>query len=335
MNRKKTTPSWLSLGLASLCLFLFASQALATGAEDDDFDNDSQDDFAVFRAAEGNWYVRSSEEDGATLVYQLGLPGDIPVHGNYDSSSRVSLAVYRPSNGFWFYQDIRNDNTLGSFDVEQWGGFPGDIPAPCDFNGDGRFDLTIYRGGSWFVLMSPSYEDFEIYQLGSSADQPIPFDVDSDGRCDLVTFNNGVWTFAFSSRDFLEGGQVVVGQAGDRPIPGKYDGDSRTDFAVYRNGIPDTLDIFGNVIVPGTPSQFIVLESRTREFTTISFPWGQFGDLPVQKDIDDDGDTDITVWRPSDGTWYTILSEDDYTTVDVTQFGLFGDIPLGDRATIP
>ncbi len=318
-----------------MVILLCSPLAWATGAEDDDFDNDSQDDYAVFRPSEGNWYINSSSRE-ETLVYQLGLPGDIPVHGNYDNSSRVALAVYRPSNGFWFYHDIRSNLDLGSLDSQQWGGFPQDIPVPCDFSGDGRMDLTIYRDGNWFVRESPRYEDNDVqtYAWGAPGDIPIPFDVDDDRACDLVTFRDGNWFIRLSSRNFLEGGVISHGQAGDIPFPGKYDDDNVTDFAVFRRAIPPVLGSLGEVLVPGVPAQFIIRESKTQGLTTISFPWGEFGDVPMQKDIDDDGRTDIVVWRPSDGTWYTLLSSTDYSTVEVEQFGLIGDIPLGDRAGI-
>lgn len=311
----------------ALAFLLLPSLAFATGAEDDDFDDDSQDDFAVFRPAEGNWYIDSSQEN-ETLVYQLGLPGDIPVHGLYDARSQVDLAVYRPIGGFWFYQTILEDLSLGSLDTVQWGGFPGDIPIPCDFNGDGRMDITVYRGGTWFSLLSRSYDpsdpdDVQIVPWGNPTDRPVPFDVDSDGTCDYVVYRDGAWFVNLSSKDFADGGVINHGAAGDFPIVGRYDGDNITDFAVYRES-PGF----------GIPSVWIIQESRTRGLTSVVIPWGQAGDFPMTKDVDDDGQTDIIVWRPSDGNWYTLLSSDDYAGVDVTQFGLSGDIPLGDRAGV-
>jgi hypothetical protein len=55
--------------------------------------------------------------------------------------------------------------------------------------------------------------------------------------------------------------------------------------------------------------------------------WGLSTDIPVGLDFDGDFLTDLTVWRPSDGTWHWTFSSN--WTNSSTQWGLRGDVPIG------
>jgi len=53
--------------------------------------------------------------------------------------------------------------------------------------------------------------------------------------------------------------------------------------------------------------------------------FGQDGDVPVSGDLDGDGRTDPAVWRPSNGNWYAQQTQAGYLQVP---FGQSGDVPV-------
>jgi hypothetical protein len=58
-----------------------------------------------------------------------------------------------------------------------------------------------------------------------------------------------------------------------------------------------------------------------------AWAWGMAGDVPLTADIDGDGYSDSTVFRPADGTWWSIRSR---LGVLVLPWGLSGDLPVAE-----
>jgi uncharacterized delta-60 repeat protein len=90
-----------------------------------------------------------------------------------------------------------------------------------------------------------------------------------------------------------------------------FDGDLRTDLMVYRPG------------TGGGPSAWYKINSDTAP------AFGQEGDIITPADYNDDGITDIAVFRPSTGTWY--IASNNYDPLNhftAVQWGAAGDIPV-------
>jgi hypothetical protein len=81
----------------------------------------------VVRPSNGTWYILySSLGYSAANSYQWGLPGDIPIAGDFDGDGKTELTVWRPSDGTWY---IRY-SSLGysAANTFQWG-LPQDSPV--------------------------------------------------------------------------------------------------------------------------------------------------------------------------------------------------------------
>ncbi len=308
-----------------------------------DYDGDGVTDLAVYRPGSGTWFVVPSTT-GVGTQRQWGFGADTPSHADipspadYDGDGKTDLAVYRPSWGVWF---IVKSSTGATVKVGL--GTNTDIPVPGDYDGDAAADVAVYRpsSGMWIIRRSTTSGATTLeLQWGLAGDVPVPADYDGDGLTDAAVYrpSTGVWYVRQSSTGFVSSVSYQWGLAGDLTAPGDYDGDGRIDLAVYR---PSNGTWFIRTSTTGYASYFLV-------------SWGLGGDTPVPNapiravidlasarpsgsalasllrgsDFDGDARSDITIFRPSNGSWYTKQSSSEYSGVAAYQWGLNGDVPV-------
>ena len=115
--------SWLAVAAAAEAAELrpiFPNLGLLTmgalTAAELDLALEASSDIAVWRPADGTWYVK----DQFNVQWGRADTGDIPVPGDYNGDGRTDVAVWRPGDGVWYVKD--------QFNVEWGRGDQRDIP---------------------------------------------------------------------------------------------------------------------------------------------------------------------------------------------------------------
>jgi len=158
----------------------------------------------------------------------FGLPGDIPVQGDWNGSGTTKIGVYR--DGMWFldfngnqqFDDCVTDRCIGF-------GLPGDIPVQGDWNGSGTSKIGVYRDGAWFLDFNGNqlFDDCETDRcigFGLPEDAPATGDWNGSGTTKIGVYRDGMLFLDFDGNEQFEGCEtdrcIGFGMAGDIMVTG-------------------------------------------------------------------------------------------------------------------
>lgn len=283
-----------------------------------DFDGDRKSDIAVFRPADGGWYMLRSLTN-SFLGVQWGQNGDIPVAGDFDGDGKADLSVWRAAGAGQPGAFLLLRSSDSTFVAQSWG-TGGDDPTVCrDYDGDNKTDFAVYRAGaaSNFYVLRSSDNGFSATQWGNSGDVPVPADYDGDGKADIGVYaatrpsGNSTFYLLLSSNGQFQATQFGAA-ATDRIVTGDFDGDAKADLAVWRTA-------------GGDAGAWYYYRSSDGGFRAVGFGAGAT-DIPTPADYDGDGLTDISVYRPGAISYLYRLNSSD-GAFSATAWGTTGDIP--------
>src|ERR1035437_1178510 len=159
-----------------------------------------------------------------------GIPGDIPITGDWNGSGTSKVGVYRSSNGL-FILDYDGDGQFTAADKVYNLGVgiqAGDVPVVGDWNGDGRTKVGLFRQGFFWILDTNGNGVFEqstdsSFACGGVAgDVPIVGDWNGTGTSKVGVFRAGfLWILDTNGNHTVDAGDQIFafgGIAGDVPV---------------------------------------------------------------------------------------------------------------------
>ena len=206
--------------------------------------------------------------------FWFGIPGDVPVLGDWDGSGKVRIGIYR-STGEWFV-DLNGNNQWDGESIDRtfWFGLPGDVPVVGDWDGSGRLKIGIYRTGQWFLDKNGNFawDSGDICPwFGLPGDIPVVGDWDGTGRLRIGVYRQGQWFVDLNGNFQWDGDGIDAsfwfGTSTDVPVIADWDGTGRLRIGTFHNGVWHA-DLNGNHIWDGPPNDAI-------------FSFGSLGDTPV------------------------------------------------------
>lgn len=215
-----------------------------------------------------------SWEGGNYHEFFFGVPGDIPLMGDWDGNRVSTPAMFRPSNGFVY---LANTNATQVAELEYYFGIGGDIPLAGDWDGDGRDSLSIYRpsNGRLYVSneLATRFADFEVGFALTGAVEPFAGDFNGDGLDDLGLYrpSDGYVVMRYMGSSGPADAAFYVGSEADSVIAGDWTGDGVSTVAWHNEA--EGLWYFRLDNAAGAADHILRAGPRSVSITPVSGAW--------------------------------------------------------------
>lgn len=290
---------------------------------------DAASDFGPTYSPDGSKITFASTRDGNSEIYTMDANGTNPIRRtnntiadsspSYSPDGNKIIYLEAAQGGIWTVLTMNADGTNQTTLTSQFGYYNRPFYSP-----DGSKIIFVYGTDVTFQsnwVMNADATNRR--QLSNGGDGGPSFSPDGTSVvwscCNVATSLNGIYVGRAetneavrltTSQDRLPDWQPMRPV---RRIAFDFDGDSRADIGVYRPGAS-----------ANAPSYWYVLRSSNNTYIGEQFGSGE--DKIVPADFDGDLTTNIAVWRPSTGTWYTSLNPQ--INYGSFQWGAAGDIPV-------
>jgi serine-aspartate repeat-containing protein C/D/E len=225
----------------------------------------------------GRWTMDiSSDDEQRAFEYLFGLPGAIPLTGDFSGSGVSQLAIYY--RGEWFI-DLNGNGEWDEGDLWCKLGDENDLPVVGDWNGDGKDDIGIFgimwAGDPKALEREPGLPDAKNPGRDTPKNIPPSPEEATDRLRALRLTEEG------EARVDLIDHVFRFGSGGDIPVAGDWNGDGIDTVGIFRGGAW-VLDVNGDGRLTAADEQFT---------------FGNEGDIPLVGDFNGDGIDDIGVYR--------------------------------------
>jgi hypothetical protein len=136
----------------------------------------------MFDPATGIWYLKNDAGAGRTdfTPFQFGLPGWIPVTGDWAGTGHTGIGVVDPTTGMWY---LRSTVGPGLPDFEPFAyGLPGWTPVTGNWSGSGHTGIGMVDPGTgvWYLRNTPGPGpvDYPAFAYGLGGWKPVAGDYD-------------------------------------------------------------------------------------------------------------------------------------------------------------